>query len=88
MRKVYSISMNTDTDQEVMDYLDKVPNKSQYIKELVKKDMNNEPFTKEQLEYIRKMIDAQLKGHTVVMSGDEEQKKETAKAIDDLLNNL
>lgn len=83
MRKVYSISL---TDEKIIHYLDKIPNKSQYFRELVQRDMEKEPFTKEQIAYIRKMIKEQ-KGH---MLSEEEGKQqiETANAIDDLLNNF
>lgn len=83
MRKVYSISLS---DEEIINHLDKFQNKSQYIKELVQRDMAKEPFTKEQIAYIRKMMKEQ-KGHMLLKEEDKQQ-IETANAIDDLLNNF
>lgn len=57
MRKVYSISLS---DEEIINYLEDIPNKSHYIKELIHKDMTKKPFSEEQLIYIRKMIDEKL----------------------------
>ena len=81
MRKVYSISLN---DEEIINHLEKIPYKSQYIKELIQKDMTKKPFTKDQVACIRKMIDEKLKGHTILDENDK-QRKETVKALDDLL---
>ena len=76
MRKVYSISL---TDEKIIHYLDKIPNKSQYFRELVRMDMEKEPFTKEQIAYIRKMMKEQ-KGHRLSREDDKLQ-KETADAL-------
>lgn len=83
MKKVYSIFLS---DEKIINYLDKIPNKSQYFRELVQRDMEKEPFTKEQIAYIRKM----MKEQNGDMPSREEDKlqKETANAIDDLLNNF
>lgn len=81
MRKVYSISLK---DEEIINHLEKIPNKSQYIKELIQRDMKKKPFTKDQITCIRKMIDEKLKGHTILDENDK-QRKETVKALDDLL---
>lgn len=83
MRKVYSISL---TDEKIIHYLDKIPNKSQYFRELVRMDMEKEPFTKEQIAYIRKMMKEQ-KGHRLSREEDKQQ-KEVANALDNLLNNF
>lgn len=82
MRKVYSISLK---DEEIINHLEKIPNKSQYIKELVQRDMKKKPFTKDQIAYIRKMIDEKLKGHTILDENDK-QRKEAVKALDELIN--
>lgn len=84
MRKVYSISL---TDEKIIHYLDKIPNKSQYFRELVQRDMEKEPFTKEQIACIRKMIDEKLKGH-ILLDENDKQQKEVVKALDDLLNDF
>lgn len=82
MRKLYSVSLK---DEEIINYLEKIPNKSQYIKELIQKDMKKKPFTKDQIACIRKMIDEKLKGHTILDESDK-QRKEAVKALDELIN--
>lgn len=84
MRKVYSISLK---DEGVINYLEKIPNKSQYIKELIQRDMKKKPFTKDQVACIRKMIDDKLKGH-IILDENDMQRKEVAKALDELLNDF
>lgn len=84
MRKVFSISLS---DEEIINHLDKIQNKSQYIKELVQRDMKKKPFTKEQVACIRKMIDEKLKGH-ILLDENDKQQKEVVKALDDLLNDF
>lgn len=84
MRKVYSISLR---DEEIINHLEKVPNKSQYIKELIQRDMKKKPFTKDQVACIRKMIDEKLKGH-IILDENDKQRKEAVKALDDLLNDF
>ena len=84
MRKVYSISLK---DEGVINYLEKIPNKSQYIKELIQRDMKKKPFTKDQVACIRKMIDDKLKGH-IILDENDKQRKEVAKALDELLNDF
>lgn len=37
--KRYEINLNKETDKEVIEHLDKIPNKKQYLIELIKKDM-------------------------------------------------
>lgn len=84
MRKVYSISLN---DEDVIKHLDGITNKSQYVKELVQRDINKKPFTKEQVTYIRKMIDEKIV-ERVVRNEDDEQRLETARALDEFMNDL
>lgn len=84
MRKVYSISLK---DEGVINYLEKIPNKSQYIKELIQRDMKKKPFTKDQVACIRKMIDDKLKGH-IILDENDMQRKEAVKALDELLNDF
>lgn len=84
MNKVYSIFLS---DEEIINHVEKFSNKSQYLRELIIKDMNKEPFTPEQIDCINAMIDERLKGHTVIEK-DEEIKKETALALDDLMNDF
>lgn len=82
-RKVYSVALS---DEEIINYLEDIPNKSHYIKELIRKDMTKEPFSEEQLIYIRKMIDEKLQGH--VVSSKDDKQKETAHALDELLKDF
>lgn len=81
MKKVYSIFLS---DEKIINYLDKIPNKSQYFRELVQRDMEKEPFTKEQIAYIRKMMKEQ-KGH-VLSEEEDKPKEEKVQAIDDFFN--
>ena len=37
-KRVY-IKLNKNTDKDILDYLDSIPNKQGYIKELIRKDM-------------------------------------------------
>lgn len=83
MKKVYSIFLS---DEKLIEHLDKIPNKSQYFRELVQRDMEKGPFTKEQIAYIQEMIDKH-KGQ-IISSEDDKQKEETALALDDLLNDF
>ena len=41
MRKVESFSVDTENDSDIIEHLKKCSNKSQYIKDLIRKDMNN-----------------------------------------------
>ena len=83
MKKVYSIFLS---DEKIIEHLNKIPNKSQYFRELVQRDMEKEPFTKEQIAYIQKMIN-EHKGY-IASSEDDKQKEETSRALDDLLNDF
>lgn len=84
MRKVYSLSLS---DEEIIRHLDGISNKSQYIKELIQRDITRKPFTKAQITCIRQLIDEKLKGHTL-LNEDDKQREETAKALDELINIL
>ena len=75
------------SDEELINYLDKIPNKSQYFRELIQKDMEKKPFTEEQISCIQKMIEEKLQGHGK-SSKDDNKRDETALAIDDLLNDF
>ena len=72
------------SDEKIINYLDKIPNKSQYFRELVQRDMEKEPFTKEQIAYIRKMMKEQ-KGH-MLSEEEDKPKEEKVQAIDDFFN--
>ena len=83
MKKVYSVFLS---DEKLINYLDTIPNKSRYFRELILKDMEKQPFTDEQLVYIRQMIDEKLKGHSSIKSEDDSQLEETTEAINNLLD--
>ena len=86
MRKVYSLSIS---DENIINHLDGISHKSQYIKELIKRDVEKEPFTEKQIAYIYKMIDEKLSGHTITWKmEDDRQMEETVQALDDLLNDF
>lgn len=85
MRKVYSLSIS---DEKIIDHLEKIPYKSRYIKDLILQDMTGKPFTDGQIDYINKLIDNRLKGHTVAVSEDDSKREETALALDDLMNDF
>ena len=81
MKKVYSIFLS---DEKIINYLDKIPNKSQYFRELVQRDMEKEPFTKEQIAYIRKMMKEQ--NGDMPSREEDKPKEEKVQAIDDFFN--
>jgi len=58
MKKVKGFSFNTINDKDVMDHLDEQTNQSGYIKELIRKDMNQNDIE----EIIRKQIEKYLEG--------------------------
>lgn len=87
-----SISINTDTDKDILEKLETVSNVSDYIKELIREDIkaNSVSFTKKQKDEIEKMILKILNDNNFV-KGEENNKsktlsKEQSKALDDLLN--
>ncbi len=42
-RQTLTLSFMKSTEQDLLDYLDNVPNKAGYIKELIREDMKNNP---------------------------------------------
>lgn len=57
MRKVESFSVDTENDKDIIDHLKSFKNKSQYIKELIRKDMGNKrALTEDQIEEVKSII--------------------------------
>ena len=62
MRKVESFSVDTENDSDIIEHLKKCSNKSQYIKDLIRKDMNNKrALTEEQIAEVKTLIWNMLK---------------------------
>lgn len=61
MKKVKGFSFDTEKDKEIIEHLEKQPNMSSYIKELVRKDMNKESIE----EIVRKQIEKYLQGFEI-----------------------
>lgn len=87
-RVVTTVSLNEETDKALIDKLESVPNKSDYIKALISKDLkeNDSIFTKVQKEEIKKYILEILDSENFTRKTDKEVNKEQIDAIDDLLN--
>lgn len=57
MRKVESFSVDTENDKDIIEHLKKFKNKSQYIKELIRKDMTNKKaLTEDQVREVKSII--------------------------------
>ena len=57
MRKVESFSVDTENDKDIIEHLKKFKNKSQYIKELIRKDMvNKKALTEDQVREVKSII--------------------------------
>lgn len=57
MRKVESFSVDTENDKDIIEHLKKFKNKSQYIKELIRKDMvNKKALTDDQVKEVKSII--------------------------------
>jgi len=58
MKKVKGFNFDTIKDRDVIEHIEKQPNQSSYIKELVRRDMNKEGIE----EIVRKQIEKYLEG--------------------------
>lgn len=57
MRKVESFSVDTENDKDIINHLKKLKNKSQYIKDLIRKDINtSRALTEDQIREIKELI--------------------------------
>lgn len=73
-RKVKSFSLNTDEDRDILRKLENVDNVSEYIKKLIRNDINcEEVFTKEQRKEVEKIIYDILKSNKIDFSTLEEE---------------
>lgn len=62
MRKVESFSVDTEKDSDIINFLQRVSNKSQYIKELIRADIGNASnFNYVQIEEIKSIVAEMLK---------------------------
>jgi len=61
MKKVKGFSFDTEKDKEILEYIEKQPNMSSYIKELIRKDMRKESID----EIVRKQIEKYLEGFEI-----------------------
>lgn len=80
MNKVKGFSYDPEKDRDVIEHIDKQPNKSQYIWELVRRDIKKENNKIEDL--VRKYIEKHLKDYRV---SKKEQNVNIA-GIADILN--
>lgn len=84
MRKVESFSVDTEKDSDIINFLQRVSNKSQYIKELIRADIGNESsFSELQLEEIKSIVGEMLKeyvanGSIKELAADEDNMDEDA----------
>lgn len=84
MRKVESFSVDTEKDSDIINFLQRVSNKSQYIKELIRADIGNESsFSELQIEEIKDIVSEMLKeyvanGSIKELSADEDNMDEDA----------
>lgn len=87
-RVVTTVSLNEETDKALIDKLESVPNKSDYIKALIAEDIkeSNSIFTKVQKEEIKKIIFKVLNDENFVKKTNKEVDKEQIEAIENLFN--
>lgn len=87
-RVVTTVSLNEETDKALIDKLESVPNKSDYIKALISKDLkeNDSIFTKVQKEEIKKIILKVLNDENFLNKTNKEVDEKQLNAIDDLFN--
>ena len=87
-RVAKSVSINTETDKDILDKIENVPNFSDYVKELIREDIkdNSTSFTKKQKEDIKKLIMKVLNDENFVANKSKNKKvdKDQLEAIDNL----
>lgn len=87
-RVAKSVSINTETDKDILDKIENVPNFSDYVKELIREDIkdNSTSFTKKQKEDIKKLIIKVLNDENFVVnkSNDKKVDQDQLDAIDNL----
>lgn len=86
MRKVKSFSVDDVEDIDILDKLESCSNVSEYIKKLIRDDLNknHDEFTSSQIEAIKKIVSKMIKGKVI---DDSEEKNEMDKEVNDIINN-
>lgn len=91
-RVAKSVSINTETDRDILDKIESISNFSDYVKELIREDIrdNSTSFTKKQKEDIKNIILKVLNDENFIIQKDNKFKPKADKkqidAIDNLLN--
>lgn len=88
-RVIRPISIDDELEKDVLDKLDSVSNRSAYIKELVKADLNRkkEEFTDKQKEAIKEIVYKILSNYDVNLDKETfKADKELIAGIDDLMS--
>lgn len=87
-RVAKSVSINTETDKDILDKIENIPNFSDYVKELIREDIkdNSTSFTKKQKEDIKKLIIKVLNDENFIVNKSKDKKvdKDQLDAIDNL----
>lgn len=83
-RVIRPISIDDELEKDILDKLDSVSNRSAYIKELVKADLNRkkEEFTEDQKEAIKEIV------YKILSNYDVNLDKETFKADKELISGI
>lgn len=83
-RVIRPISIDDELEKDILDKLDSVSNRSAYIKELVKADINRkkEEFTEDQKEAIKEIV------YKILSNYDVNLDKETFKADKELISGI
>lgn len=88
-RVAKSVSINTETDRDILDKIESISNFSDYVKELIREDIrdNSTSFTKKQKEDIKKIILKVLNDENFIINKEKNKEVDKAQldAIDDLL---
>lgn len=86
-RVVKTVSLNDETDKDLINKLESVSNISDYIKSLIAADIReNSLFTKEQKDEIKKLILKVLNDENFIKDNSVKADKDQLDAIDELFN--
>ena len=87
-RVAKSVSINTETDKDILEKIESISNFSDYVKELIREDIkdNSTSFTKKQKEDIKKLIIKVLNDENFVVNKSKDKKvdQDQLDAIDNL----
>lgn len=87
-RVVKPISIDDELEKDILDKLNSVPNRSAYVKELIKADLNKKPevFTDKQKEAIKDIVKKILANYEITIDNDSIKKdQEILDGIDGLM---